>query len=345
MESPRRSSRNTFSIPSRSKIPRDHSKQSQEPAPKVADRPDLGPAAAKSLNDPKPSRASSVRKTLRQSFSRLRASRLPVSQQRNKQPPEDPPDLFSQELMNMIEQQVARNIGGPVRQPQAVIDLTSDDEEDDFFEDAQELADERNGHRIKRERHEARNDLRQELEERMGDPREFGQAEQLHDPPAIPDNPFARVRDVWGDYDLDEDFDDEIMAGAFDFDQEYPILPTPAAQHRPQASPAIPALQEHIPEEIMETRVDCVDTVVNVFPDICRDYVSELYDKVSQSSERLIAHILDKMDKGSSYPNAKEKQKQLKRKREIDEDAEAARKYGAPDRIMPTTVGGIRSFM
>jgi len=245
----------------------------------------------------------------------------------------------------MIEQQVARNIGGPVRQPQAVIDLTSDDEEDEFFEDAQELADERDEHRIKREGLEARNELRQELEERKGDPLEFGQAEQPHHPPAIPDNPYARVRDVWGDYDLDEDFDDEIMAGAFDFDQEYPMLPAPAAQPHPQAPPAIPALQEPIPEEIMETRVDCVDTVVNVFPDICRDYVSELYGKISQSSERLIAHILDKMDKGSSYPSAKEKQKQLKRKRDVDEDAEAARKYGAPDRIMPTTVGGIRSFI
>jgi hypothetical protein len=247
--------------------------------------------------------------------------------------------------MNMIEQQIARNNGGPVRQPQAVIDLTSDDEEDDFFEDAQELADQRKEHRIKRERLEARDDLRQELVERMGDRPAFGQADQLHNPPAIPDNPFAHFRDVWGDYDLDEDFDDEAIAGAFDFDQQYPLHPDPAPQPATQAPPAVPAMQEPIPEEIMETMIDCVDTVVNVFPGICRDYVSELYDTISKSSERLIAHILDKMDKGASYPNAKEKLKKLKRKREIDEDAEAARKYGALDRIMPAHVGGIRSFM
>jgi TRIAD3 protein (E3 ubiquitin-protein ligase RNF216) len=35
----------------------------------------------------------------------------------------------------------------------------------------------------------------------------------------------------------------------------------------------------------------------------------------------------------------------LKRKREVDEDEEAARKYGAPDRIVPAHVGGIRPYM
>ncbi|KAH7411416.1 hypothetical protein BKA64DRAFT_380792 [Cadophora sp. MPI-SDFR-AT-0126] len=247
--------------------------------------------------------------------------------------------------MNMLEHQIARNNGGPVPQPQAVIDLTSDDEEDDFFGDAQELADQRDEHRVKRERLEGRDEFRQELVERLGDLHAFGQAEQPHNLPAVPDNPYAHVRDVWGDYDLDEEFGDEGIAGAFDFDQQFPQFPAPASQPAAQAPPAVSAMQEPMPEEVMETRIECVDTVVNVFPGICRDYVSDLYDTISKSSERLIAHILDKMDRGSSYPTAKEEQKKLKRKREIDEDAEAARKYGAPDRIMPAHVGGIRSFI
>jgi TRIAD3 protein (E3 ubiquitin-protein ligase RNF216) len=85
-----------------------------------------------------------------------------------------------------------------------------------------------------------------------------------------------------------------------------------------------------------EPRAKCVDQVMSVFPGICRDHVSGLYDSVSQSSDVLIAHILDKMDKGDAYPNAKrEKEKSLKRKRPFDEDEEATRKYGAVDRIMP----------
>jgi len=105
-----------------------------------------------------------------------------------------------------------------------------------------------------------------------------------------------------------------------------------------QSSPEQPAV-------VMETRIECVDTVLMVFPGICRDYVSELYDTISESSDRLIAHILDKMDKGTAYPKARDIQKTLKRKRELDEDEEAARKYGAADRIIPATVGGIRPYM
>ncbi|KAK0120488.1 hypothetical protein ONS96_010699 [Cadophora gregata f. sp. sojae] len=253
--------------------------------------------------------------------------------------------------MNMVEQSVAGNNGGPARREYAVIDLTSEDDDDGFFEDAQELADEQNGHRIKRERLEVRDDLRREPVERMGDRPAFGQAAQPHNAPAIPDVPYARVRDVWGDYDLDEDFDDEFIAGAFDFDEEYPPIGGPVIQPAAPAPPppARPAMEVPIPEAVIEARIDCVDTVVNVFPGICRDYVSELYDTISKSSERLIEHILDKMDKGHSYPNAKEKEKEkqkiLKRKRSYDEDAEAARKYGAPDRIMPTNIGGIRSYI
>ena len=84
----------------------------------------------------------------------------------------------------------------------------------------------------------------------------------------------------------------------------------------------------------LDTRIQCVDRVMAVFPGICRDYVSELYESVSPSPDHLIGHILDKLEKGTGYPNAKELQKTLKRKRDADEDDEAARMYGAADRII-----------
>jgi TRIAD3 protein (E3 ubiquitin-protein ligase RNF216) len=63
------------------------------------------------------------------------------------------------------------------------------------------------------------------------------------------------------------------------------------------------------------------------------------------SSEALIAHILNKQDNGTSYPKAKDKLKTLKRKRQPDEDEEAMRKYGAEDRIIPATAGGVRPYI
>lgn len=91
-------------------------------------------------------------------------------------------------------------------------------------------------------------------------------------------------------------------------------------------------------EPQQESKVECVDQVVALFPGICRNHVSNLYCSVSQSSDGLIAHILDKMDKGDAYPTAK-RETSLKRKREVDEDEEAARRYGAVDRIMPYHLG------
>jgi TRIAD3 protein (E3 ubiquitin-protein ligase RNF216) len=116
-----------------------------------------------------------------------------------------------------------------------------------------------------------------------------------------------------------------------------PFQPTIAGSSRDQQ------IQQPAPK--METITQCVDMTLTVFPGICRDYVSELYDSVSPSSDHVIAHILDKMDKGIGYPKAKDLQKTLKRKRDIDEDEDAVRKYGAADRIVPANVGGIRPYM
>lgn len=341
MESPPRPRRNTLSLALRSGKAHDISKLLQKVVLKTPKKVDLEPPAANNqLEIPKPARRLSFRQALRDGFERIHPAKQSLRKLSSEQPP---PGASPHQMMSLYQQQAARNNGGPVRQPQPVIDLTSDDEddEDDFYEDAPEP-------RVKRERLDIGNHYGHEPLERMGGPMPaFGFAEQPRNPVVVPENAFARPQDIWGDYDLDDDFDDEAVAAAFDFDQQYAIHPAPAGrpEHAAPAPPATPPIQEDIPEEIMETRIECVDTILGVFPGICRDYVSELYDTVSKSSERLIAHILDKMDKGSSYPNAKEKLKKLKRKRDVDEDMEAARKYGAPDRIMPTTVGGIRSFM
>jgi len=112
---------------------------------------------------------------------------------------------------------------------------------------------------------------------------------------------------------------------------------------RPAVSPEL--LPENIPPE-QETRIQCIDHVVAVFPGICRDYVSELYDTKAQSSDFLIGHIFeDKVEKGLLYPTAKNTQKSQKRKRGLDEDEEAARKYGAADRVIAEGANGLRPFM
>jgi TRIAD3 protein (E3 ubiquitin-protein ligase RNF216) len=124
---------------------------------------------------------------------------------------------------------------------------------------------------------------------------------------------------------------------------------------RPQLlAPAIPIRngeppgqnQENVtPQPEFESKVTCVDNVVAVFPGICRDHVSDLYETLHPASDRLIAHILDKIERGESYPTAKEIQRSLKRKRNVDEDEQAVRKYGAVDRVMPAHLGNIRTLM
>ncbi|PBP17412.1 ring finger protein [Diplocarpon rosae] len=227
-----------------------------------------------------------------------------------------------------------------------VIDLTSDDEEEAKFNAS--------AHLTQRKRTEAR--ISQ-------DPRNFPSAVDAlpefrqADPNGVlspVQNNFGDRGQAWDDYALDEEFGDELMAGASGFDQEFavhpppPLQPTQAVPAQLQAAqPCAAQLAPHVPiaEDFMDSRARCVDNLVNMFPGICRDYVSGLYDTVSKSSEHLVAHVLDKMEKGSSYPNAKDKQKQLKRKRELDEDQEAARKYGASDREIPMGLVGTRAFI
>ena len=122
--------------------------------------------------------------------------------------------------------------------------------------------------------------------------------------------------------DFDEmDVRDPALAGALM--EEY---------RRDQGQPAASNLQNNGAQlNVLDTRQSCINNAVEFFPGICRDYVSGLYDsRQAPSSEWLISHVLDQ----ASYPKAKDKQKTLKRKRELTEDEEAARKFGAADRDM-----------
>ena len=94
-----------------------------------------------------------------------------------------------------------------------------------------------------------------------------------------------------------------------------------------------------------ETEAQCVDNVVALFPDICRSHVSQLFLTIAQKSNQLIAHILDKMEKGTQYPKAKDSQRTLKRKRDVDEEEELDRKYGAADRVTPNISHATNTFM
>jgi hypothetical protein len=170
--------------------------------------------------------------------------------------------------------------------------------------------------------------------------------------PARPVSPPPARNQPWGDYILDDDFDAEEFARAIELEQDWRFMaepPAPAGPEMPShphpAVAAAPVQQIPQPTDVTEPKDECVQMVASVFPGICIDHVSDLYGKFAKASELLIAHILDQMDKGIIYPKAKDKAKDLKRKRDIDEIEEAARKYGAPDRVISANVGGVRPYM
>lgn len=85
-------------------------------------------------------------------------------------------------------------------------------------------------------------------------------------------------------------------------------------------------------QDSVEAKETCLNTVLMVFPDICLKHVSDLYDTISQHGDRVVAYILENMDRGELYPKAKDTKRTLKRKRELDEDEDAALKYDTPHR-------------
>ncbi|KAF7886075.1 hypothetical protein EAF00_010178 [Botryotinia globosa] len=139
----------------------------------------------------------------------------------------------------------------------------------------------------------------------------------------------------WADEENDEGIN-RVLLEDYTFQAEYnraslasPSFVDPSRLHQPfQPSPT------NLHQPMVETKTECINAVVVVFPEICRDHVASLYEKVSFTSDRLIAHILDQADTGTPYPKAKDVQKQLKRKRVLTEEEEAIQKYEAADRIV-----------
>ena len=158
--------------------------------------------------------------------------------------------------------------------------------------------------------------------------------------------------DWGGDYIHDDIFDDAELTRI--------MMEEISAQSRTRAPPqdmiAIPGtaptqvnqieedpVESSMEENGVETRTNVVVILLSVFPDICQDHVSELYDTVSSCSGQLIAHILDQTENGKPYPKSKDKQKSLKRKRDVDKDATANLRYGAADRAPPPVFGLTRT--
>lgn len=111
-----------------------------------------------------------------------------------------------------------------------------------------------------------------------------------------------------------------------------------------RSSSSAPSSESHQPmrqapgenpnQPAIETKDECIQAVVAVFPKICLDHVAELYATISSSSDRLVAHILDKIDTGNPYPIAKDVKKNNKRKRVLNEEEEAQQKYEAVGRVI-----------
>ncbi|KAF7947976.1 hypothetical protein EAE96_009045 [Botrytis aclada] len=139
----------------------------------------------------------------------------------------------------------------------------------------------------------------------------------------------------WMDEENDEGVN-RVLLEDYNFQAKYnrasdPSLPFDEPSHLHQ--PFQPSAND-FKQPMMETRTECIDAVVAVFPEICRDHVAGLYENVSYTSDRLIAHILDQADTGTPYPKAKDVQKQLKRKRVLTEEEEAIQKYEAAGRVV-----------
>jgi len=91
------------------------------------------------------------------------------------------------------------------------------------------------------------------------------------------------------------------------------------------------------PPAEMRGKDRCIGGVRELFPDICSDHVSSLYDgyKGKKTVENIVEVILQSIEKGESYPKSQNKVNQLKRKRETEDDGEAEiRKYTSEDRPM-----------
>lgn len=81
------------------------------------------------------------------------------------------------------------------------------------------------------------------------------------------------------------------------------------------------------PAEEMDVKARCLEGVVDIFPDICLEYIDQLYTSLQgrKTVPAIVERVLQGEEEGRPYP----KLKQLKRKRpvESDEEEEIKRKY------------------
>lgn len=94
----------------------------------------------------------------------------------------------------------------------------------------------------------------------------------------------------------------------------------------------------------IDPKAECLGQVQAIFPDICIQHISVLYATVSNQAAVLVPHILAGVDGGTPYPKSVDTKRRQKRKRELDEDEEAAREYSAADRPANTDSAAQRSM-
>jgi hypothetical protein len=93
------------------------------------------------------------------------------------------------------------------------------------------------------------------------------------------------------------------------------------------------SIKEHIrspsPGVIMRNKTRCLDGVADIFKDICRDHMEQLYDQYEgkKTVANLTEVILQEVEMGNAYPTTK----QLKRKRSKEEEKDDAHKYMLPN--------------
>jgi hypothetical protein len=245
------------------------------------------------------------------------------------------------------------NLAGNSSIGQNFINLVSDDEDDVYIPDKQDLeASKRKGRllhkssRIKAEQ-EQPNGPREARNSNASSSKVDAQT-PIKDA-AEPNFAFRAFARGWeGDFIHDDAFDDpelaDLMMDQFNDPPKDQVLSgesLPDRDPRPYLSHAHNnASEEHLfnlgPTDLKNPlREEVIRTVRSVFPDMCQDYLDGIYnDKdVAKSSDGIIAHILDQTEKGKSYPRSKDKQKNLKRKRKADGDnASAVLKYESDNR-------------
>lgn len=172
--------------------------------------------------------------------------------------------------------------------------------------------------------------------------RGFHRASEADQAPAQfirPNAVFDVDADIWEDYVVNED--GELVA----FAAEDGFLSRPPNPDPANNQPIPHAQSDPNPPMEDNSRDACITQLMSIFPGICLDHVSELYEKVAQTTDQLVAHILEQSDKGIKWPKKKDKERSNKRKRVLDEDEEAARKYGGNDRVVADIMGGTRPYV